>query len=143
MQINDFDEKLKKSKYRLTNQREAVLEVMIANQGKHLSAEEVLQEARIKHPVIGIATVYRTLDILANMGILTKNMFGEKFRYELCDHDRHQHHHIVCLSCGSISEVQEDLLHSLESRLEQLGYQVLDHDLKFYAYCPQCSDKKR
>lgn len=142
MQPGEWDKVLKKSKYRLTSQREAILDVMLANRGKHLSAEEVLNEARIKHPLIGIATVYRTLDILASMEILHKSMFGDKFRYELYDQDRHQHHHIICLVCGSISEVQEDLLNRLESNLEQMGYKVLDHDLKFYAYCPQCAAQK-
>lgn len=138
MRSGDLAQKIKNSKYRLTSQREAILEVMVANRGKHLSAEEVLLKARDKHPLIGMATVYRTLDILAGMDILHKSMFGDKFRYELCDSDRHHHHHIICLSCGAISEVQEDLLHILEEHLEQKGYQVLDHDLKFYAYCPKC-----
>jgi len=142
MLINGLDEKMKKNNYRLTSQRSAVLEVMQANRGKHLSAEEVFQEARLKNPVIGIATVYRTLDILAGMEILTKTMFKDKFRYELADNERHKHHHIICLGCGSISEVQEDLLNRLEAHLEEMGYEVLDHELKFYAYCPECRRKK-
>ncbi len=143
MPINDLDQIMKKNNYRLTNQRSAILEVMQANRGKHLSAEEVLLEARHKYPVIGMATVYRTLDILAGMDILTKTMFKDKFRYELADNDRHKHHHILCMSCGAISEVQEDLLHQLEARLEELGYEVLDHELKFYAYCPACSKDRK
>ena len=139
---NALAQKIKNSKYRLTSQREAILEVMVANRGKHLSAEEVLQKARDEHPLIGMATVYRTLDILASMDILHKSMFGDKFRYELCDNDRHQHHHIICLSCGAIAEVQEDLLHILEEHLETKGFRVLDHDLKFYAYCPECCQRQ-
>ncbi|HWP98466.1 MAG TPA: Fur family transcriptional regulator [Syntrophomonadaceae bacterium] len=142
MGYSDVNEKLKQHNYRLTNQREAVLEVMLGNRGRHLSAEEVLQEARSKHPLIGIATVYRTLDKLASMDILTKIMFGDKFRYEICDKNRHQHHHIICVSCGAITEVEEDLLNRLEANLEQKGFQIVDHDLKFYAYCPVCMKQK-
>jgi len=139
MRSGDLAQKIKNSKYRLTSQREAILKVMVANRGKHLSAEEVLLKARDEHPLIGMATVYRTLDMLASMDILHKSMFGDKFRYELCENDRHHHHHIICLSCGAIAEVQEDLLQILEEHLEKKGFQVLDHDLKFYAYCPECS----
>lgn len=131
--------KLKENNYKLTDQREAVLEVMLDNKGKHLSAEEVLQEAKQKMPNIGIATVYRTLEKLASMDILYKTMFeGGKFRYELSDNDTHQHHHIVCLKCGQIYEFEEDLLNELERRLESRGFQVIDHELKFYGYCPKC-----
>ena len=56
--------KLKEKKYRMTAQRESILEVMLNNQGRHLNAEEVLEEARKIAPAIGIATVYRTLDKL-------------------------------------------------------------------------------
>lgn len=133
--------KLKENNYKLTDQREAVLEVMIDNKGKHLSAEEVLQEAKQKMPNIGIATVYRTLEKLASMDILYKTMFeGGKFRYELSDNDTHQHHHIVCLKCGQIYEFEEDLLNELEKRLESRGFEIIDHELKFYGYCPKCRD---
>ncbi|MBO8159101.1 transcriptional repressor [Thermosyntropha sp.] len=131
--------KLKENNYKLTEQREAVLEVMMDNRGKHLSAEEVLQEARRKLPNIGMATVYRTLEKLASMNILYKTMFeGGKFRYELSDDESHRHHHIVCLKCGKIYEVEEDLLNGLEKKLENRGFEIVDHELKFYGYCPEC-----
>lgn len=136
--------KLKENNYKLTEQREAVLEVMLDNRGKHLSAEEVLMEAKQKMPNIGIATVYRTLEKLASMDILYKTMFeGGKFRYELSDADTHQHHHIVCLKCGNIYEFEEDLLNELERRLEDRGFAVVDHELKFYGYCPGCRGKEK
>ncbi len=90
------------------------------NKGKHLSAEDVLFKAKKKMPNIGIATVYRTLERLASLDILYKTMFDEgKFRYELCEDENHQHHHIVCMKCGKISEVEEDFLSDLESHLEK------------------------
>nr|WP_073091455.1 Fur family transcriptional regulator [Thermosyntropha lipolytica] len=144
MMDKKITEKLKENNYKLTEQREAVLEVMLDNRGKHLSAEEVLQEAKQKMPNIGIATVYRTLEKLASMDILYKTMFeGGKFRYELSDEDTHQHHHIVCLKCGHIYEFEEDLLNELESRLEARGFEIVDHELKFYGYCPECREKMR
>ncbi|MGS0746669.1 Fur family transcriptional regulator [Syntrophomonas erecta subsp. sporosyntropha] len=136
-------EKLDKNNYKLTPQRAAVLEVMMDNPGRHLSAEEVLIKARGKFPGIGIATIYRTLEKLADMDVLYKTMFESgKYRYELSVDDKHQHHHIICLKCGSITEVEEDLLHELEGALEDRGFDVVDHELKFYGYCPTCRKKK-
>lgn len=139
-----YREKLAARKYRLTAQRATVLEVMAKNRGKHLSAEEVWEQARLIRPNIGIATVYRTLDKLANMEILYKGVFeGGKHRYELLDDNReHHHHHIICLSCGSISEIKEDLLGELEGNLREQGFEIVDHDLKFFGYCPNCSRLK-
>lgn len=134
--------KLKENNYKLTEQRAAVLDVMLNNQGKHLSAEEVLYLAKKELPNIGIATVYRTLEKFVAINILYKTMFaGDKYRYELCDDRNHQHHHIICLECGKITEVEDVLLNNLENYLESRGYQVMDHDLKIYAYCPECKKK--
>ena len=133
--------KLKEKDYKLTDQREAILEVMLKNQGKHLSAEEVLEKARKKVPNIGIATIYRTLEKLTELEVLYKSVFdGGKFRYEIYDFssDHHHHHHIICLNCGRINEVQDDLLSELEQRIENQGFKIVDHDLKFYGYCPNC-----
>lgn len=136
-------EKLDQNNYKLTPQRAAVLEVMMDNPGRHLSAEEVLIKARGKFPGIGIATIYRTLEKLADMDVLYKTMFESgKYRYELSVDDKHQHHHIICLKCGSITEVEEDLLHELEGALEDRGFDIVDHELKFYGYCPTCRKKE-
>ena len=136
---NSIYNKLEKAEYKLTQQRKAVLDVMQENKGKHLAAEEVLFLARNKAPNIGIATVYRTLERLAALAVLYKTTFDEgKYRYELCDDTEHQHHHIICLRCGSIFEVDESLLDSLEKQLEKDGFEIVDHQLKIYAYCKDC-----
>ncbi len=132
-------EKLESNNYKLTNQRAVVLDVMYANRGRHLSADEVFFMAKNIMPNIGIATVYRTLDKMAAMDVLHKTVFDQgKYRYELRDENIHHHHHIICLDCGGIFEVQEDLLHSLEQHLEEQGFKIVDHELKLYGYCPQC-----
>jgi Fur family ferric uptake transcriptional regulator len=135
--------KLKQNDYKMTEQRETVLEVMLKNRGKHLSAEEVLAKARKISPGIGIATVYRTLEKLTELEVLYKTVFeGGKYRYELYDDagskQQHHHHHIICVECGKITEVQEDLLSGLEQKIEMQGFKIIDHDLKFFGYCPNC-----
>lgn len=133
--------KLKENDYKLTEQRETILDVMLKNLGKHMSADEVLKKARKKSPRIGIATVYRTLEKLTEMDVLYKSIFdGGKFRYEIYNAggQNHHHHHAICLSCGKITEIQEDLLHELEQQIEKQGFEIVDHELKFFGYCPDC-----
>ncbi|HZK43697.1 MAG TPA: Fur family transcriptional regulator [Syntrophomonadaceae bacterium] len=140
MDIKHIKKKINDSNYKLTPQRSTILEVMINNQDEHLSAEEVFIEAKEAMPNIGIATVYRTLDKLTNLGVLYKTMFeSDKYRYELSGADEdHQHHHIICIGCNSIIEIEEDFLHTLEAELEAKGYKIIGHELKFYGYCPKC-----
>ena len=141
--VKDIYQKIDQSEYRLTPQRSVVLQVMLENQGQHLNAEDVLAKARNKSPNIGIATVYRTLEKLNGIHVLCKTMFeGGSYRYELSVGGEHQPHHLICLSCGLITEVEDNLLHILENRLEKNGFQVVDHELKFYGYCPKCHNKK-
>lgn len=138
----NITKKLAQNNYKLTGQRLAVLQVMMENKGHHLSAEEVLTAARKKHSHIGIATVYRTLERLAAIEILYKIMFDTgKYRYELAGEEDqpHHHHHMICLGCGKITEVGEDLLSNLEEHLEKQNYKIVDHELKLYGYCPDCN----
>lgn len=131
--------KLNQGEYKLTRQRKVILEVMQDTPGEHLTAEEVLYAARKKSPNIGIATVYRTLERLASLDILYKTMFDEgKYRYELADNTQHQHHHIRCLHCGKIFELDEGLLDSVEKQVEEQGFSVVNHRLTIYAFCPEC-----
>lgn len=131
--------------YRLTPQRRLVLEIFLENKEKHLSAEEVYQLSREKEEEIGLATIYRTLDLLEELGLLSKINFGDgRSRYELAQDDlntAHNHHHLICLKCGRILEVEEDLLHQLEEIVEKKHqFSVVNHHLQFYGYCNRCHD---
>lgn len=131
---------LRNRSYKLTPQRQTILQAFLKNVDRHLSAEEVYVLVKNKNPEIGLATVYRTLDILAEIGILQKNDFGDgRSRYEFSRKDEHHHHHLICLRCGTVSEFDDDLLESLEAVIAKRNqFKVMDHDLKFYGYCHDC-----
>lgn len=132
---------LKENGYKLTPQRRATLEVLLNNQGEHLSTEEIYTEVRKTHPEIGLATVYRTMLLLEDLGLLIKHNFEDgRNRYELSHPDEdHDHHHLICLKCGRVSEVEEDLLGSLEEIVENKhGFKVINHKVKFYGHCSNC-----
>ncbi|QGU00560.1 Ferric uptake regulation protein FUR [Candidatus Syntrophocurvum alkaliphilum] len=140
--LNSINKKLENNNYKLTEQRAIVLDVMVENKGKHLSAEDVLYKARKKAPSISMSTVYRTLEKLSSIDVLYKTMLDKgRFRYELCKDEYHRHHHVICIDCGSILEVKvgEELLSSLETHLEKKGFKIKDHELKSYGHCPKCN----
>ncbi len=137
--IQDILSKLQEKDYKLTPQRQVVVQVLLNNVGKHLSAEDVYQLVKAKSPDIGLATVYRTLELLHSLGVLQKMDFGDgRSRYEFSS-ESHHHHHLICVSCGQVQEFGEDLLEGLEDQVAaQSGFKVTDHQVKFYGYCREC-----
>jgi len=139
-----FREQFKEHK--LTPQRRVVLQTLLENQELHMSAEEVYGLAKEKDSEIGLATIYRTLDLLADLNIVHKLNFGDgRSRYELCNlpSEHHHHHHLVCLNCNQILEVKEDLLQQLETLIErEHGFQIVDHRVQVYGYCSDCNREK-
>jgi len=139
--INKFKQHLKEKGYKLTTQRRAILDVIIENQDKHLSTEEIYDLVKEKYPEIGLATVYRTLQLFDEMGLIYKLNFNDGCsRYELYrSGSDHQHHHLICLKCGRVIEVNEDLLEVLEKKIEKFNdFEIIDHNVKFYGYCSKC-----
>ena len=140
--FDHFCNRLRNHSYKLTPQRQTILQTFIENVDRHLSAEDVYLLVKNQYPDIGLATVYRTLDILAELGILQKNDFGDgRSRYEFNREDEHHHHHMICLRCGNVSEFDDDLLESLEAVIiKRNQFKIMDHDLKFYGYCRLCGE---
>lgn len=139
-------QKLQAKEYRVTPQRQVILEVFWEHPGEHLSAEEVFYLVKEKQLEMGLATVYRTLDLLAELEILERLDFGEgKKRYEFRSAlEIHQHHHLICLKCGEIFEFDEDLLETLEQEIAtKSGFKILNHQLKFYGLCGPCFSKEQ
>lgn len=138
---HELKELLKQCGYKFTGQRNAVLEVLVKYSGKHLSTEEIYKYIRDTNPEIGLATVYRTLTLLERIGLVMKLDLDDGFsRYELTrQNEDHRHHHLICSNCGSVSEVEEDLLDSLEEQiLLKNDFLVKDHRVKFYGLCSRC-----
>lgn len=143
--IQDILGKLQEKDYKLTPQRQVVVQALLNNVGKHLSAEDVYQMVKAKNPDIGLATVYRTLELLYDLGVLQKMDFGDgRSRYEFSSEEQHHHHHLICVSCGKVEEFGDDLLDPLEEQVaERSGFRVTDHQVKFYGYCLDCQRTNR
>lgn len=139
----DIKDRLKEKGYKLTTQRRAVIDVVIQKVGHHLSSEDIFNLVKERYPEIGLATVYRTLQMLEEIGLITRLNFDDGCnRYELAEeNNKHSHHHLICKGCEKVIEVQEDLLEALEKVVsEKNDFQIVDHSVKFYGYCRECRD---
>lgn len=143
--MSDLREKFRERQYKLTPQRQTILQAFVENQEQHLSAEDVYGIVRQKSPDIGLATVYRTLELLSDLEVLQKMDFGDgRSRYEINESSTpHHHHHLICISCGKVKEFEDDLLETLENAVaRKSNFLIMDHQLKFYGYCQECQEKR-
>lgn len=141
---DDFYNQIKENGYKLTSQRKIVLNAMLEHEDEHLTVEEVYGHIKETNPEVGLATVYRNIQLLVDMKIVDKLSLDDGLtRYELaCDDDNHRHHHLICDECGKVVEVKEDLMDSIEkSFLKSYGFLVKDHQAKFFGLCDDCRDK--
>lgn len=143
-----FKALLRTNGLKITTQRVAILEVLSNRPGEHLTAEEIYDCVRQDYPDIGLATVYRTIQLLSELDLIDKLNLGDGYvRYEIGKSSQephnHHHHHLICLECGSIYAFQDDLLETLEKRIEEtLGFDVVDHEVKIYGHCANCIAEK-
>ena len=113
--------------YKVTPQRLAVLGALAAEQHQSLG------EIRARCPEVGLVTIYRTLDLLSEIGAVRRLDLGDGPRYELAeDH----HHHLICESCGSVSEFERCPLEL--RRLRGVDFEISSHTLEIYGRCAGC-----
>ena len=111
----------------MTPQRRAVLLALASE--RHQSLEEI----RARCPEVGLVTIYRTLDLLSEIGAVRRLELGDGLRYELAeDH----HHHMICESCGEVSEFEECPIDPW--LLRRLNFEVSSHSLEVYGRCAGC-----
>jgi len=124
--------------YRLTPQRLMIVSA-IENSDGHISAEEIYAQVAAKYPQVNISTVYRTLELLKQLGLVIETDFGEgRVRYHPAE--KGHHHHLVCTGCGAVIDLDESLLSSLRGML--LREYKFSADLKHLAIfgrCAKCS----
>ena len=139
--IDRIKKQLHGASYKLTPQREATVLVLLEHEEDHLSAEDVFLLVKEKAPEIGLATVYRTLELLTDLKVVDKINFGDGVsRYDLRQEGAaHFHHHLICIECGTVDEIQEDLLGDVEKIVEsRFEFAIKDHWLTFHGICKRC-----
>jgi Fur family ferric uptake transcriptional regulator len=144
--------KIKRVGHRMTAGREAILGILSQSTG-HLSAEDIYIKVHAKKPSIGLTTIYRTLELLVNIGMVAKFDFGDgRARFELLQGPKcvKYHHHIVCTGCSRIIEysdfISEELaiLETIQQKLsKKYDFLITNHLVQYCGLCAKCLAAKR
>ena len=134
-------EMLRGNGFKVTPQRLAVYEVL-ANTKEHPSAEMIFNKLQANYPTMSLATVYKTIDILREVGLVQILNAGEdSFRY---DADTSDHAHIRCLECARVDDIFDiDSSSFVEKVSAETSYKLNGHQFYFYGVCPACCDNEK
>lgn len=121
---------------RLTTQRQIILEEL-ASVTSHPTANEVYDMVRKKLPRIGLGTVYRNLELMAESGIILKlEVGGTQKRF---DATTDPHYHIRCVNCGKVDDINVSVQHEINMRAAEVSdYSILSHHIEFTGICKDC-----
>ncbi len=136
-QTGGIANKLSELGYRLTPQRIMILSA-IEDSDDHISAEEIYAQIVAKYPQVNISTVYRNLELLKGLGLVTEtDLGGGRVRYHSVE--KGHHHHLVCQECGAIIDLDESVLSSLKDTLLQEYKFIPDlRHLAIFGHCGKC-----
>ena len=124
-----------------TKQRDLIASIALRAEG-HIGVEEIFRAARKKDSKVGFSTVYRTMKLLKECGLVIERHFGDGVtRYEPL-HDGEHHDHLICTSCGDIVEFEdEEIEERQETVATRYGFVIQSHKHEIYGLCPRCAAK--
>lgn len=138
-QHRDIAGQLSRQGYRITPQRTMILSI-IEKSDEHINAEEIYAKVVAKYPRVNISTVYRTLDLLKQLGLIFEmDLGGGRVGYH--PEDKGHHHHLICRQCGTVIDINEAVLFSVKAILLQAF--DFDADLRHLAisgFCEKCRE---
>ena len=142
--MDEFKKALRENGLKYTKQREVLLEILY-NSDLHFTPEALHAEVKAKYPKlnVGIATVYRTLNLLEDSGMATSISFGAQGKkFELAHRDHHDH--LICKNCNKIVEFED---HSIEKKQVNIskanGFTLTGHLMQLYGICNDCAKKRK
>jgi Fur family transcriptional regulator, ferric uptake regulator len=138
---DSFTKYLKAAKFKITPERFQVLDTVLATEG-HFDADELFLHLKTSGSKVSRATVYNTLDLLQDCGIVTRYRFGENHsRYEKT-FDKPHHDHLICLECGDIIEFVSDRISKIQNDVcEKNNFKPQSTTLQIFGICSRCQNK--
>ena len=122
---------------RRTNQRRLILDIL-RQAGGHLDADEIYRLAKEKEPRLSLSTVYRSLRLFKELGLVEERHFGGEHHHYEAKGER-EHHHLVCLGCGLVVEFECPFTESMKEGVrQQSGFEVIGTDVHMVGYCERC-----
>ena len=137
-----FKKILLENDYRLTSQRKEILKVFLKHKEKHFNAEQLSDILKNRDSNIGLATIYRNLELFHRLGILKQLDFNDAFKYYELNLIEKHHHHLICINCNKIIEFNDEALIDFEKQIEkEYDFEIRDHIIKFYGVCKDCKQE--
>ena len=138
-----FKARISEEGLKATKQREEILATFLNSSG-HKSLAQIYAQVAKTNPKIGYVTVYRTLKLLARLGLATQRKFADgETRYEPASEGSH-HDHLICLDCGKIIEFEDQALEALQTGIARRHrFRISHHRMELYGRCEECNRKKR
>jgi Fur family peroxide stress response transcriptional regulator len=139
--LNQMVAKLRARDLRLTPQRLAILRILAASAG-HPSIEQIYDRMKVDFPTMSLATVYKTVTLLKELGEVLELGFPEGVnRYD--GSKPYPHPHVICLKCKKILDPElGNLQHLIEAAGKETGFRIFSHRLDFFGLCPECQAKE-
>ena len=141
--LETFKKLLRENTLKFTKQREMVLKALYDNEG-HFTPEDLYSLIRSQHPdlTISIPTIYRTLALLEESGIVDSLSFGakgKKYEFGLKEH----HDHLICTQCGKLIEFQDDIIEKRQEEIaKKFNFKMTDHTMNIRGICESCQKKQ-
>jgi Fur family ferric uptake transcriptional regulator len=142
-EFTKFQVYLRSHGLKLTRARELVFREILSTPGIHPNADEIRRRLRAKKKEIGLATIYRTLNLLVRSGLVTAVDLGEGHSHFEPDWTETAHGHLICLSCGRVQEFAQANIQDAIHRIgEEKGYRLDKFSLQVFGFCRDCETKR-
>lgn len=133
-QITQIVSMLREEGFRITPQRTAIVDYVL-NTEEHPSAEQVHNVVKKKYPMVSLSTVYKTLDLLRQKNLVKQIEIGGESRF---DGHTDEHINLICMKCGKIEDVDEDLKEIQSKAAKKAKYQIIKSNFELFGYCSNC-----
>jgi len=135
-EMEALKEHLGKHQLKLTRQRELILNAFLRQE--HITAEAMYHQLAKSDPHLGLATIYRTLNLFCDAGLAQARHFGSQTKYDNVSHKRH-HDHLICTGCEKIVEFENEEIERLQEEVAaRNGFTIETHRLELYGLCSRC-----
>ena len=136
-----FETFLRSRQLKLTGERLELVEEVFSHP-HHFDADQLHMALKQKGKAISRATVYRTLDLLVQCGLVRKSSFGDQHAHYEAVHSDEHHDHLICLNCDAIIEFYRADLEALQEQIcREFGFKPMHHSLQIFGLCGDCKDK--
>jgi len=135
-EMEALKEHLGKHQLKVTRQRELILSAFLRQE--HITAEAMYHQLAKSDPHLGLATIYRTLNLFCDAGLAQARHFGSQTQYDNVSHKGH-HDHLICTNCEKIVEFENEEIERLQEEVAtQNGFTITTHRLELYGLCSRC-----